>query len=350
MKLPIRILLVFLCAALIIAMPFVLSSPDMLSEAVNELYDRDMEDDDEGDDDEIDFSSWLISSARAEEENVEEAEIELFSTEVNWELPVDRTPGPKPNAALFTDNSYEDETIRATLEVEKEEKVTWYIIRVQIASPTQLRTAIIPGKNPAKVSAMAAANNAVVAISGDYYANDAEKTTLEYRMGEPIPGRQRRNGKKDVLIIDDQGDFHLFQKSEGLFTKNSKGKWQFTYEGSVVNAFTFGPALVIDGKLIEVDTEYGYHPTGHEPRAAIGQTGKLSYILLIAQASDRDGKTGATHQELANKMYSLGCTQAFNLDGGGTAEAIFGDQQIIGQPGGERSQSDIIYFATAVPE
>ena len=31
MKLPIRILLVFLCAALIIAMPFVLSSPDMLS-------------------------------------------------------------------------------------------------------------------------------------------------------------------------------------------------------------------------------------------------------------------------------------------------------------------------------
>ena len=37
MKLPVRILLVLLCAALILAMPFVLSSPNMLNDIKMEL-------------------------------------------------------------------------------------------------------------------------------------------------------------------------------------------------------------------------------------------------------------------------------------------------------------------------
>ena len=50
-------------------------------------------------------------------------------------------------------------------------------------------------------------------------------------------------------------------------------------------------------------------------------------------------------------MYGLGCAQAFNLDGGNSAEMAFGEKVIKGQPGGaERGLSDIIYFATAVPE
>ena len=59
-------------------------------------------------------------------------------------------------------------------------------------------------------------------------------------------------------------------------------------------------------------------------------------------------------------MYDLGCTQAYNLDGGNTAEMImFGPEGKSGdlkfhlegqKSGGERSIKDIIYFATAVPE
>ena len=41
----------------------------------------------------------------------------------------------------------------------------------------------------------------------------------------------------------------------------------------LVNAFTFGPALVKDGEKLELDPEYGYNPGGREPRAAIGQKG-----------------------------------------------------------------------------
>ena len=117
-----------------------------------------------------------------------------------------------------------------------------------------------------------------------------------------------------------------------------------------MNAFTFGPALVKDGNLLEIDKEYGYNPNGREPRAAIGQTGPLSYVTVIVQAKDRDGKSGVSQHKLAEYMYGLGCIQAFNLDGGNSAEMIFGEQVFKGMPDGdERPLSDIIYFATAKP-
>jgi len=50
-------------------------------------------------------------------------------------------------------------------------------------------------------------------------------------------------------------------------------------------------------------------------------------------------------------MGSIGCTQAFNLDGGNSGEMVFGETIYKAMPGGsERGLNDIIYFATAVPE
>ena len=74
----------------------------------------------------------------------------------------------------------------------------------------------------------------------------------------------------------------------------------------------------------------------------------------------RGESAGATFRELAQIMYDLGCTQAYNLDGGNTAEMImFGPDGDSGkyqfdfegdQTAGDRGIKDIIYFATAVPE
>ena len=189
---------------------------------------------------------------------------------------------------------------------------------------------------------MAKNYNAVIALNGDNYIDNPKKTTFEYRMTKKI--RSKSNKQKDILIIDDQGDFHLFIQSKGL----KEFPNQLKKEGrTLVNAFTFGPALVKDGELLDLDQHYGYNPGGREPRAAIGQTGPLSYVLVIVQAQDRDGKTGMSQGKLAELMFNLGCVQAFNLDGGNSAEMVFGQQSIKGMPGGdERTLSDIIYFAT----
>ncbi len=356
MKMPARILLILLCAVMIAVLPFTVSSPNMLNDVKMELMN------DEGDEDEIDFGRLLFSAAMAEEAAAEDLtdSDELEVTELNedeffphpeWALPLDFTPGQVPNEELYTENGYEDETIRVKLEEQSMDDGTKiYIAYVQISDPSQLRTGVANPQKPAStraktVGTMAKNYNAVIALNGDNYTDKPDKTTFEYRMTQKI--RSKSNKQKDILIIDDQGDFHLFIKSQGLkeFPNELKNAGK-----KLVNAFTFGPALVKDGELLELNKNYGYNPGGREPRAAIGQMGPLSYVLVIVQAKDRDGKTGMSQGKLAEFMHELGCVQAFNLDGGNSAEMVFGKKTIKGMPGGdERTLSDIIYFATMQP-
>ncbi len=328
MKTLCRAALSALVVLMILALPFLIPSAAMLPEALWESTDEEGE--------EIGLFA-LMSSARCEETAL-------------VELPLDFSAGMKLNPAGFTEDGYQDESITVKLETRKQDDVIWRIAWVEIQSPAQFRTAIagkkVTSSTTARPSKIAAEKNAVVAMSGDYYSDDPTKTTFEYRMGEVIKAtktRNKTNRLKDILIIDENGDFHLFVKSAGV-TDFVKAK---THQ--IINAFTFGPALVIDGEAAALDKEYGYNPSGKDPRAAIGQTGKLSYVLVIAEG--RYGPSvGATHQMVADFMAALGCTQAYNLDGGGTATMVFNNEyyQTGRTEGNERTQSDIIYFASAV--
>ena len=336
MKAYIRIITAILCGIIIASLPFIVSSPVMLDEAKDSVF----EDEDDGE--EIDFGRIFFSSAMAEDDLIiEEISDDGFSSEAVLDLPIDFSPAPAPDTSLYTENTYEDPSISVSVESMEEDGVIWHIARVRIASPAQLRTGIagekVSSKKTRPVSSMAKMYNAVIAMNGDDFIMDSKKTTFEYRMGNKI--RSKSNRLKDILIIDENGDFHMFQKSENIKE----------YKGQIINAFTFGPALVIDGELINTDKGYGYNPNGKEPRAAIGQTGSLSYVMVIAEG--RGESSGVNHQQLAQKMYDIGCIQAYNLDGGNSAEIVFGDQIFKGMPGGdERSISDIIYFASAIPE
>lgn len=335
MKLYVRVLLITLCAAVILSAPFVLSAPKILGSVVadlDEMIPGEDEDDMLSGEDEEGWLNWLIPSARAEAEVVAE-----------YSLPVDFTPGYEPNESLLTEDGYDDDSIRVEMETREVDGVTWRIAWVTIASPTQLRTGIAGTKVSSSavkmVSSMAQDYNAVVAMNGDFYSNDPKKTTFEYRMGQKI--RSKTNRKKDILIIDENGDFHTFIKSEGVMD------FEKTTGHRIVNAFTFGPALVKEGQLLKMDTGYGYNPNGEEPRSAIGQLGPLSYVMVVAEGR-HNGVDGVTHQQLADFMYSLNCVEAYNLDGGGSALLWYNGAYYNRKGGDERALSDIIYFATAV--
>lgn len=318
-------ILLWIAAALMIAaLVFAVPSGSMLSE----YQDRWLDDawDSEG------FLRLLIPQANAEEAPAS--------------LPIDFTPGMTPNPAAYSEDGYQDDSIAVRLETREEEGVVWRIAWVNIKDPSQLRTGIagdkVSSKRTSLVSSMAQKYNAVIAISGDYYVNDPQKTSFEYRMGQMI--RSKRNRVKDILIIDENGDFHTFIKSDEEKMK------AFANSGhAIVNAFTFGPALVSDGNLVACDTGYGYNPQGKEPRMAIGQMGPLSYVIVLAEGRNQDSE-GVNHQELADFMFDLGCIEAFNLDGGNTATIVFGDgyYQTARTVTNERAQSDCIYFATTV--
>lgn len=323
MKKPVRILLMLLCAAMALALPFVVSAPNMLGEAKWQLLE-------EMDGEEGGALSWLLPAARAEED-----------AEAQYALPIDFSAGPVPNAALFTAEGYADDSITVRMETRPVGEVIWRIAWVEIASPSQLRTATagkLTSSKTALVKSMAEKNNAVVALNGDYFSNNPTKTSFEYRMGQKI--RAKANKLKDILIIDENGDFHTFVKSQGAM------EFEKTTGHTIINAFTFGPALVQAGERLTLDKNYGYNPNGREPRAAIGQTGPLSYVLVVAEG--RGESVGVTHGELADFMLELGCQEAYNLDGGGTAAMVYNGDYYNRLAGSERATSDIIYFATAV--
>ena len=378
MKLPIRILTALLCAAIILFMPFVLSSPQILDNEKARLMQDDAEEDEAEDEDseEIDFGRLLFPSAYAEDdegspETSEEVIVETFvegELHINpeWKLPLDFTVPPLPNPDMYTENGYEDQSIRVSVETRDINGITVHIAFIRIADASQLRTAVAGTAQNNKTvlfKALARDSHALVAINGDRYTSDAKKTTFEYRMTEKI--RSKTNNLKDILIIDDLGDFHLFIKSQGLHKDDQPYFVNVMKEEGrqVVNAFTFGPALVKDGELLTVDEHYGYNPHGREPRSAIGQTGPLSYVMVLVEGrTSGNDKAGISQQGLAQIMYDLGCVQAYNLDGGNTSEMIFcGPADEYGklttrlyfegdQVAGDRQQKDIIYFATAVPE
>jgi hypothetical protein len=144
-----------------------------------------------------------------------------FASHPEWSISMDDfTVPPAPNAELYTEDSYEDESIRVRLETSRyDEGTTIYAAYIQISDPCQIRTAVAnpekPGSNAVKtVPTLAKKNNAVIAINGDNYVDKPEKTTFEYRMTYKI--RSKTNRTKDILLIDNQGDFHLFIKSQGI--------------------------------------------------------------------------------------------------------------------------------------
>jgi len=263
----------------------------------------------------------------------------------DYALPVDFTPGMEPNPALFTADGYEDASIRVQMETREEDGVIWRIAWVEIASPTQLRTAYfgksIKSDTQDKISRLAPKMNAVIAINGDNYGQEKAKHSFIVRMGEV---RQTKlNKTKDILIIDENGDFHTFINSAGAdtFAKDTGH--------TVVNAFMFGPALVREGEIVSLKREYGFNPEGTQPRAAIGQLDRLSYVLVIADNATGSDKKGATHQQLAKFMQELGCREAYNLDGGNSAIMMYNGTMLNNKMGQERDVTDMIYFATAVP-
>ena len=258
-------------------------------------------------------------------------------------LPVDFSAGHVPDPSLFTEDAYKDDSVEVHMERVMVGKAQFNVARVKIADPTQLRTALAAPfgkKKTNRISTMARANNAVVAIGGDYYGN--EEGGYVVRMGEVY--RKKPLKSRDMLVIDSNADFHIIIKSDAAELKELVES-----DLGIVNVFNFGPALVVDGVLQEMPKKYNYNIRGTEPRCAIGQIGPLEYLLVVVDGRGADGSKGCNVETLAQFMYDQGCQQAYNLDGGNSALMVFNRENYSAKSyEAERSVTDIIYFATAI--
>lgn len=259
-------------------------------------------------------------------------------------LPIDASAGPVPLEDCFTADGYEDATLSVQMRTEERHDATFRLAYVKVADASQLRTGLAgdftpKNKRSNKTSAIAASYNAVVAISGDNYIT--RDVGLIIRQGVTL--REKESKSLDALLIDANGNFHIVPcRDREMIEAYVNGMFD------IVQAFSFGPALVIDGEVQPIPKNYQFAPHYLNPRAAIGQIAPLSYLLVVVDGRTEES-SGVTLETLAEVMHDLGCQQAFNLDGGNTATMMFhGDYYSDKIAANERSIGDIVYFATGV--
>ena len=262
-----------------------------------------------------------------------------------YALPLDiKTGGYPPNPDCVTEDGYEDASLSIRREVQRYNDVTFYVVWVKVQSPTQLRTAIVGKPLEARTdrpSSMGKRLNAVFVCNGEYYTQRTRNVFI-YRQGEMY--KNEPDPEKDVLIIDAQGDFHIFN------TANKKEEIEAYQQagGTIVNAFSFGPTLVLDGEVQDVENVRFADGLKRVQRTAIGQVGPLSYVFVRCEGKKTTSR-GCTHQQMAEFCGTLGAQCMYNLDGGQSSLLwLNGKYADDTRRSSERPQKDIIYVVSAV--
>lgn len=249
---------------------------------------------------------------------------------------------PHADAYLPDETGYLDDSLSIRIEEFRAYDTTCLAAWIQVASPTQLRTELnkpYPSKSTAKASVIAKRVNAVLAINGDYFVYHNQGFIV--RNGEVL--REKFNEDYDTLIIDDKGDFTIIPST-------TEGEIR-AFTGNIVQAFTFGPGLVIDGVKTTEFPLKANTPNKETQRIAIAQMGPLSYLVVTTEGPENPGSTGLTLPEFAQVLYDLGAQNAYNLDGGSSSSLILNNKKINSLSTGKiRAVGDILYFISACPE
>lgn len=239
---------------------------------------------------------------------------------------------------------YRDETILVITWKEAINGTAYTFSEIKIADPSQIRRYLSGGTYAsgklAVPTEMAASVNSVVASSGDYY-QFRDAGVIVYN-GEVC----RASGRADTCYVDDQGDLHFTYQGESMNMEKAR---QFVEDNNIRFSLAFGPVLVENGEKVSFGSYSLGEVNGNFARAALCQMDRLHYLLVNANA-EGTLYTYPTMYEFSKQVYATGCREAYALDGGQTATLIM-DGELVNQmtKGYQRKISDIIYFATAVP-
>lgn len=225
-----------------------------------------------------------------------------------------------------------DETIELN-EIDNDKYKGYYLVvkdptRIKIGYTSKLK---VEGETTSQI---AENNEAIAAINGGGFTDQSSNALWTGNGGLPIGlimsgGEIKyndigKNGETDLLAITKEGVM--------LVGKYSVEKLQ---ELNVQEALSFGPSLVINGKMTAMSGDGGW---GIAPRTVIGQRKDGAIILLVIDGRGANS-LGATLKEAQEVIYKLGAVNAMNLDGG-KSTTMYYDGDIINTPSnsmGERS-------------
>ncbi len=258
------------------------------------------------------------------------------------ETVADDTPIAEKFADKYTDtvvvtaDSYTspDISISVSEETSADGRITYYLADIYVRDITCFQSALARNTYGSgyrdSISGMAALNSALLAVNGDYYGNTNEGVVIRNGV---IYRANRTNC--DVCVLYYDGTMRVMPGSAfSVEEAIQDGAWQ---------AWTFGPALLdTDGSVLTSFASTNRIISAN-PRTAIGYYEPGHYCMIVVDG--RGASAGITLPDLSQLFYDLGCTAAYNLDGGNSSVMVWQDAVINDPSGGGRESSDALLIA-----
>lgn len=250
---------------------------------------------------------------------------------------------------------YCDDTILVICWKEQIDGRVCSIVEVKIADASQFRRKITEDTYGSSVkqyaSQLSASANAVVAMNADFYAFRSLGMVVYqrqlYRFNTANASGFKSYNCIDHCFIDGKGDMNIMYRGEE-FTKESME--QYIADNDILFGLAFGPVLVDNSQVVPCNSYPAGEIHSEYSRAGLGQLDSLHYLYMTVNWSS-ENTPRANIAEFADIFQRKGVKTAYCLDGGQTSEIVMNDVPFnYIDFNAERTVSDIIYFATAIPE
>lgn len=263
---------------------------------------------------------------------------------------------PDYDTGLYAEYSYQTDELRIAVDKVEEDGVTYYVADIWMRNINCFRTAFSGGEYQGKresAEKIAQDNNAILAVNGDFLGGLVLRNGVLYRKANlrptptptptpaltltptpsltpesdlgiptatPLPTEEPRPQRATcVLYYDGQMITEEYDTFRSV-TAMEQGAWQ---------GWQFGPTLVRNGKAAK-----DVKGQGRNPRCILGYYEPGHYCIVMIDGRQKGYSIGMNFKEMIDLSLRLGLTEAYNLDGGGSAIMVF-NSKIINQPSGE---------------
>lgn len=192
-----------------------------------------------------------------------------------------------------------------------------HLFVIEIPARSHRRLAFVSDTVLTEVSAFAERSGAYAAINGSYFDMDAGNPVCYLRidgkpMGENTPAKTDSVNRKYYQYAT----LALRGGRARLAVPDSNRLWENSLSDS--NIMTAGPMLLRKGEMVPQRDDRTFVTQRHN-RTALGLRPDGTTLLVVADGRFKHTAEGLTLPELELVMRWLGCTEAINLDGGGSS-------------------------------
>lgn len=201
-----------------------------------------------------------------------------------------------------------------------------FVIEIPATSPRHL--AFVCDSTLTPVSGLAARRDAFAAINGSFFDMENGNPVCYLRIdghlwGENTPQKNDSvNRKYYQYAVITLGPLHLR-------VPDSNRCWENVLSNGDI--MTAGPMLLYEGDYVPQRDDRTFVTKRHN-RTALGVRPDGTTLLVVADGRFKHKAEGLSLTELERVMHWLGCTEAINLDGGGSSTMYVKDSGVVNYP------------------